>query len=130
MKRNYKIYCILTVLAMILAALFITLLHRGEVGSFSLSDYTCYIEDFSSDAQVNPIYTPEDARHAAKEIWKDQYDKSFSPFPFRTLAVSFDENSHVWLVNEEMHSLFTFVGGTAHILIHEDGRVIAVWHDK
>lgn len=131
MKRKFKVYCILTLLAIILAALCSAmLLQRSKVGSFSLNDYTSYMEDFSSDSQVSPIHTPDDARRTAKEIWKGRYDKSFPPFTFRTMAVSFDENSRVWLVNEEMHSFFTFVGGTAHILIHEDGKVIAVWHDK
>ncbi len=131
MKRKIKVYCILTVLAIILAALCgAMLLQRSKVGSFSLNDYTFYTENFSSDSQVSPIHTPDDARRTAKKIWKDRYDKSIPPFTFRTLAVSFDENSRVWLVNEEMHSFFTLVGGTAYILIHEDGRVIAVWHDK
>lgn len=131
MKRKFKVYCILTVLAIILVALCGSmLLRRSKVGSFSLNDYTSYMEEFSSDSQVSPIHTPDDARRTAKEIWKVRYDKSVPPFTFRTLAVSFDENSRVWLVNEEMHSFFTFVGGTAHILIHEDGKVIAVWHDK
>ncbi len=131
MKRKFKVYCILTVLAIILAVLCGSiLLQRSTVGNFSLNDYTFYMEEFSSDSQVSPIHTPDDARRTAKEIWKDRYDESVPPFIFKTLAVSFDENSRVWLVNEEMHSFFTFVGGTAHILIHEDGKVIAVWHDK
>ena len=131
MKRKYKVYFLIAVLVVILAVLCVVmLLRRNKVESFSLNDYTSYMEDFSSDAQVSPIHTPDDARRVAKEIWKDRYDQSVPPFAVRTLAVSFDENSRVWLVNEEMHSFFTFVGGTAHVLIHEDGRVMAVWHDK
>lgn len=70
----------------------------------------------------------QQAKKKAEKVWVDIYgdnvSKEKSPY-----TVSYDEESETWLVTGSLPRYI--VGGVPHIIIQEnDGKVLAVWHDK
>ena len=123
MKKYIAIFVIIFVCIAIVSGI---LLSVQCTWTFSLADYSEMMDKFPSDLELGAIDTSADALAAAEQVWTSIYGQSINnKIPYR---VSFDEEEQVWLVRGSY--FFVFPGGP-HILIRqEDGRVLAVWHDK
>lgn len=101
---------------------------EDKVNEFSLSEYSNYIENFSSDKILGEIDNEKIAKEKAESVWielyGDQIKREKKPY-----IVSFDPNNQVWLVTGSLPK--NMLGGVPYILIQKpDGKVLAVWHDK
>jgi len=127
MKKITKI--LLISLASFLLASFLLLSGRSkEVDPHNLSDFvfTWVLEEAPSDLIVDPIVDARDAIRKAQKIWIDTYGiKVIFDRPYK---VSFDSTSNTWYVRGSLPPIPNIRGGTASIIFHEDGRVLAVWH--
>lgn len=96
-----------------------------HVGTFSISNYSRELTEFSSQIELGKIQNSDKAKSAAEKIWTETFGASVKgKRPYR---VSFDEEKHVWLVRGS----YLLIPGGPHILIQKkDGKVLAVWHDK
>lgn len=97
-----------------------------KVESFSLDEYSRFIEQFPRDVAYGKIETARQAKNAAKKIWKDIYGNSvIYHIPYR---VFYEEINQVWLVRGSM--FFVILSGPYAIISAEDGKVLAAWHEK
>ena len=97
------------------------------VKSFDLIDYQDYIDNFSSDKNIDIGNDIKIMLEKVENIWVQEYGddvKKQKPY-----EVFYDETSKVWLVRGTLPS--DTVGGVANILVDNDtGKVLAIWHDK
>ncbi len=121
-KIIYTLIAVCVTFAVILACSFFSSKH---VGNFSILNYTRELTEFSSYIELGEIQNSEEAKNAAEKIWVETFGESVkNKKPYR---VSFDEENQIWLVRGS----YLLVPGGPHILIQkEDGKVLAVWHDK
>jgi len=97
------------------------------VGTFSLTDYSDFIERFPSEIVLGSIDSAQLAREKAETVWIDIYGESVKDR--KPYHVDFDDESQVWLVQGSLPKHRD--GGVPHILIQRsDGKVLAVWHTK
>lgn len=98
-----------------------------KVGTFDITTYSKYIDEFPSEKILGPISDRKTAKEQAESLFLQIYGDSVkSKKPY---TVSFDEKSQVWLVEGSLPK--NHDGGVPHILIRKsDGKVLAVWHDK
>lgn len=98
-----------------------------NVKSFSVDDYTDIIQEFPSDVEFGYIKDAQTARKCAEDLWIDIYGidvKSEKPY-----QIYFDDENDIWLVTGTIHGYVD--GGYAYAIIQmEDGKVLAVWHEK
>lgn len=102
-----------------------------KVGTFKLTDYNCFIEEFPSEKVLGSVDSAQLAKEKAEVIWIETYGESIKEK--KPYEVSFDEENDVWLITGSMpKNLFGNIkGGVPYILIQKaDGKVLAVWHDK
>ena len=99
----------------------------NEVYYFSFDGYEDYVEQYPSDKTYGEISDAKTAKEVAEKLWIEIYGKETmkNEKPYRVL---YDYNTGVWFVYGTLPS--NYVGGTAHALIRNDGRVLAVWHEK
>lgn len=100
---------------------------------FDVKEYDYYIENFRVYGRVNSISNSNDAKIAAKKVWKKALDKInlydfFTTDLFCEYSYYFDENSGIWLIHRDV-TIFDF-GTGMNAIIEQDGSVIAVWRDK
>ena len=97
------------------------------VKSFNLIDYQDYIDNFSSDKNIDIGNDIKIMLEKVENIWIQEYGddvKKQKPY-----EVFYDETSKVWLIRGTLPS--DTVGGVANILVDNDtGKVLAIWHDK
>ena len=98
----------------------------NEIDSYNLSDYAWVIEEAPSNLSVDPIANARDAIRKAQKIWIDAY--GIKVILNRPYKASFDSTSKTWYVRGSLPPFRNIRGGTASIIFHEDGRVLAVWH--
>ena len=100
------------------------------VRRFSLEEYESELIQFASDRELSKIESAEDAAKTAEELWTEIYGetKAQEQKPYR---VSYDKQAGAWLV-EGRFPLWRLgqKGGTAYLLITDEGDVLAVWHTK
>lgn len=98
-----------------------------EIKTFEVSEYQYYIDNFSSEENLDFISDSKDLLKKVEVIWIKQYGeriKNQKPY-----QVFYDEVNDVWLVHGTLRS--NRMGGVANILVDNDtGKVLAVWHDK
>ena len=117
---------ILAVIIILICVIGIYCSENPKVGSFSLDEYTDFIEQFPTDVAYGEIKTAQQAKNAAKEIWRDIYGNSvIYLIPYR---VYYDEINQVWLVRGS--TFFMIPSGPYAIISAEDGKVLAAWHEK
>ncbi|MDR0889999.1 MAG: YbbC/YhhH family protein [Oscillospiraceae bacterium] len=106
---------------------FRTIKTTEAVGTFKLTDYSFYIENFPSEIVLGTIDSAQSAKEKAEEIWIEIYgDTAKNKKPY---IVSFDELNQVWMVQGTLPN--NWVGGVPYIIFRKaDGKVLAVWHDK
>lgn len=101
--------------------------HSRKIGTFSVKDYAAVIDRFPSGKVLGSVDSAHDAKIMAESVWKEVYGKSVTSN--RPYLVSYDPENAVWLVKGSLHPFAS--GGVPYILIREqDGKVLAVWHDK
>ncbi|MDR1564013.1 MAG: YbbC/YhhH family protein [Oscillospiraceae bacterium] len=120
------------ILALILAISGVIFIPRfieaAHVGTFTLSDYSHFMEGFESERVLGATDTAKDARQKAEKVFVEIYGKSVKEE--KPFLVAFDEESQVWLVSGNWPPKGS-KGGAAKILIQKsDGKVLAVWHEK
>ena len=102
----------------------------NAVRRFSLDTYEHELIQFASDREMGKIESGEDAAKTAEELWTEIYGetKAQEQKPYR---VSYDKQAGAWLV-EGRFPLWRLgqKGGTAYLLITDEGDVLAVWHTK
>ena len=98
-----------------------------EIKTFEVSEYQYYIDNFSSEENLDFISDSKDLLKKVEVIWIKQYGeriKNQKPY-----QVFYDEVNDVWLVHGTLRS--NRMGGVANILVDNDtGKALAVWHDK
>ena len=104
---------------------------EGE--SFSLADFQAVlaVKEFSSDRRVGAISGVKDAAGKAEAVWLEIYGEAVEDE--KPYVVSRDSENGVWFVTGSLPRDFwgrSVMGGTACILIRDDGKVLAVWHEK
>ena len=125
-KRFLSIAIVLILLLLVGGGLCLLLKKDKTVGSFMLTDYSDFIERFPSEKMVGRIDSVQTAMEKAEVVWKEIYgDEVKDVKPYKA---SFDDKNRVWLIEGTLRK--KMVGGVPHILIQEDGRVLAIWHDK
>lgn len=93
----------------------------------TIADYSEFIEDFPSERVLGPVASVAEARTQALNVWEEIYGNSNQWK--RHIEVFFDDENQVWLVRGKF--IGYGVGGVPYIIIQkEDGKVLAVWHDK
>ena len=131
MKR--KVWIFLTIGLTVAVAVGVTVLilvNRSLVWEFDLEEYQEEIAMFPSDKHVGPVEDASTAIEKAKELWTEIYGKKQAQEqkPYR---VSYDKKAGVWLVEGRFHLRnLGQKGGVAHLLITDEGDVLAVWHTK
>ena len=100
----------------------------NELESYDISKYTRIIEEYPSAYSVEPIENARDAKRKAHEIWIEVYGRSRIAFE-KPYTAFYDPLSETWFVTGTVPFWFNR-GGAACIIFHEEGRVLAVWHEK
>lgn len=93
------------------------------VGSFSVAEYCWEIEHFSTSKNVGVIENSNVATEKAKELWSEKFSLSDNI----ATEVAWDSENECWHINSlpPMNTL----GGIYHVIIRENGDVIALWLD-
>lgn len=125
MKRIFTVFSLFFIISTTILTVS-KLIEDNSVGSFTIDDYSYYVQHFEVDIITSPITSRKDACNIAVSIWKEEFnivDRKTKP-----CKVYFDPNNEVWLVrgNSSCFSL----GGVPNVLIRSNGAVLAVWHDK
>lgn len=95
---------------------------------FDLAKYDQYLTNYPSEQKVSPITSAEDAKAAAETVWLAKYgDLVLDEKPY---IAARDVKNGVWFVTGTMPYDTPIPGGTACILLADDGDVIAVWHGQ
>ncbi len=95
---------------------------------FDLSDYSWYITNHPSEQKTPPITTAAEAKAAAETVWRAKYgDLVLNEKPY---IAARDVKNGVWFVTGTMPYDTPVPGGTACILLADDGDVLAVWHGQ
>lgn len=132
MKPRFILFAIIMI---IIAVMFsFRLPNQTEVAQFRLESYSYYIDNFPTNLVYGEAYTAEEALEIAQNVWMDEYDYDLSNHKY---TISYDEEGRAWLIcgnidllqrNDEMQLWF---GGNPYIIITQnEGRVLALWHDK
>lgn len=128
-KKKVLLIVLAIAIVLIAAVAIISVIALNKVRPFSLQDayYQRFLQEFASDRTVEPVDSAKEAKRVAKEIWTEIYgaDTILDEKPY---LVYYDEAEDVWLVTGTL-PLFA-KGGVAKILIHSNGTVLAVWHEK
>lgn len=121
------ILAVFVILAAVIAALIVITLNKAHPFSLQEPHYQRIMQEFASNRIVAPVDSVKEAKRVAQEIWCEIYgtDKILDEKPY---VVYYDEAEEVWLVTGTLPILAA--GGTAKILIHRNGTVLAVWHEK
>lgn len=78
---------------------------------------------------VGPIPDAAVAREKAEEVWIDAFGWKNIIKDERPYQVYYDSENAVWLVRGTLPE--GYLGGNAHILFKkDDGKIIAVWHER
>lgn len=96
-----------------------------QVLDFNLSNYWSKVFDFSYEAFVGPVTTPETAIEKAKMVWKEKYGKLYEDNNC-PIVVAYDAQYECWMVKETLENK-NIDGAVPQILFKVDGRVLAVW---
>lgn len=98
-----------------------------EIGTFSLSDYQYYVENFSSDEKFDNASDIKKVMEEAEMLWKKLYGESVKyEKPYR---VFYDSQNDIWLIQTSLKS--SLMGGVSNILVQRStGNVLAIWHTK
>ena len=108
-------------------------LHKDNetIGEVSLSEYEYYVDNFSfkpnHSFEITPITSREDAIEKAISIWEKEYGKNCL-VEGQPIDVFYDNSNDCWLLKGALPR--NTLGGTPHIIIGSNGRIIAVWHDQ
>ena len=97
--------------------------------SFILSDYEDQLQapSFQYDMELGPVLDEETAIVLAEEQWLKIYSEHV--FDLKPYQVLYDAENEVWLVKGVLPK--SQIGGVTYLLIQkEDGKVLAIWHDK
>lgn len=125
--KKYVLFVISVVIALILVITICVKKRETDVLTFKLSDYQYYIDNFSSEEIVGSISNSKDALMHAECVWIKLYGnrvKEEKPY-----KIFYDSENGVWLIQGTLRS--NELGGVANILIeNNEGKVLAVWHDK
>lgn len=125
-KKTMPVIILVSVLAMFILLLCQCFIQERKITPFSVDSFKNEIDAFSSNVCVQPVCSSRDAICVAKSMWIEVY--GYEVLLNRPYIVSFDESSHVWLIMGNINGIR--LGGVPYLLVHQDGRVIAVWHDK
>lgn len=136
MKNNKALVFILVCVAAVLTGLLAIPHFRNrpvDGKPFALSDYgdILAMKEFSSDLQMGAIADGKDAAEKAEAVWLEVYGDTVEDE--KPYVVSRDDENGVWFVTGSLPSDRwggSVRGGTACILIRDDGTVLAVWHEK
>lgn len=133
MNKKLILYRIVIVLIVILigGGIYISFLKKTKtdetIGTFKLTDYSYFIENFPSDKVLGSVDSARLAKENAEAIWIETYGESIKET--KSYIVSFDYENKVWLVQGTLQK--NLKGGVPCVLIQkEDGKVLAVWHSK
>ena len=128
MKKKI-IFIIFIVIVLLIDGIVIAFLLNNvlKVEKFNVSEYSSFIEEFSSDMVLGEVSSPKVAKEKAEMVWIEIYgDDVKKKKPYR---VSYDESNKVWLVQGSLP--IWMLGGFPNIIIREsDGKVLAVWRYK
>ncbi len=95
---------------------------------FDLSDYSWYLTNHPGEQKMPPITTANEAKSAAETVWCARYgDLVLDEKPY---IAALDAENGVWFVTGTMPDDTPVPGGTACILLADDGDVLAVWHGQ
>ena len=95
---------------------------------FDLSDYSWYLTNHPGEQKMPPITTANEAKAAAETVWRARYgDLVLDEKPY---IAARDVKNGVWFVTGTMPYDTPVPGGTACILLADDGDVLAVWHGQ
>jgi len=95
---------------------------------FDLSDYSWYLTNHPGEQKMPPITTANEAKAAAETVWRARYgDLVLDEKPY---IAALDVKNGVWFVTGTMPYDTPVPGGTACILLTDDGDVLAVWHGQ
>ena len=129
-----KIIIILASVFVVISVAFVVIVsgylsgNGAEVQKFDLDNYDSYLVEFSSNLVYEEIKDANDAKAIAEYVWKDKFNISF--LDNKPYKVFYDEESDTWFVKGTLKALpyQAVVGGVPNIIVHSDGRVLAVWH--
>ena len=118
---------ILLIVCLVFLSVFFGCTNEKDLPSFSIDEYSYFLETFPSTMVLGEIQDSEDAKNKAEQAWVFLYgDHVLSQKPYH---VFWDNINQVYLVKGTLH--FYESGGVAHILIRADtGHVLAIWHEK
>ncbi len=122
-----KKICIILVMCVLLCVISLILycIIPRSITEFSFCEYEWALDEFASDLKFQPIDTAYEAKKIAEEVWYNYYGlKILFEKPYK---VSWDPTTEVWLIES---SFYGSVGGVAYMLLHSNGNVLAVWHEK
>lgn len=100
---------------------------NNVVGEFKLSDYQFFLDNFSVNITVKEINNAEEAKIQAEKLWIEIFEKKEIKWE-KPYNVSYDPSNKVWLVYGSLPK--NYLGGVAYILIQQNGKVLAIWHEK
>ena len=95
---------------------------------FDLSDYSWYLTNHPGEQKMPPITTANEAKAAAETVWRARYGDLV--LDEKTYIAARDVKNGVWFVTGTMPYDTPVPGGTACILLADDGDVLAVWHGQ
>ncbi|MEL7570680.1 MAG: NTF2 fold immunity protein [Eubacteriaceae bacterium] len=100
---------------------------NNVVGEFTLSDYQYFLDNYPSDKSVKEIDNADEAKIQAEKLWIEIFEKKEIKWE-KPYNVSYDPSNKVWLVYGSLPK--NYLGGVAYILIQQNGKVLAIWHEK
>lgn len=102
--------------------------NKEPIGKFSLNEYQYFIENFPSDKVLGNISNASKAKEEAEKVWIEIYGEDVKK-DIKPYVVMYDETSKTWLVTGTLPK--NMLGGVPNIIIQgNNGKVLAVWHDK
>lgn len=124
MKKRFMLLFFFIMVVIVLAYMFPK---EPEIGTFCLSDYQYYAENFSSDEKLDNASDIKELMEEVDMLWKKLYGESVKyKKPYR---VFYDSQNDIWLIQASLKS--NLMGGVSNILVQRStGNVLAIWHTK
>ncbi len=94
------------------------------MGEFNLSQYQWELETFPSNSNIGQIKDANDAIKKAESLWSGKYDTSTC----EGIEIAYDSQNECWHVKSV--SSPNVLGGVLHVIVHNNGDVLAVWGEK
>lgn len=130
MKKTIISAYVISIIMLILSIIYFNLDSDNTLKSFSVNDYTEYIQEYNNSEEniTDEIKNEIEAQTTAEALFVKTYgQKVLKEKPFN---VFYDCESDTWLIRGTFHGGLDEVGGVANLIVNSKGEVKALWHEK